>query len=75
MSVKVWSKSFILASLESAVTTGLSTFAAALVVTNGAVTAKGAIAAAVAGGIAVVYTFAKNLGGVQALKANSTSAK
>ena len=55
----------ILAALESATITGLSTFAATVELTNGTVTVKGVIAAATAAGIAALYSFTKSLGAVQ----------
>lgn len=64
--MKLWTRSFLLGSFENAVTTGLSTFAGSLVLTT-TPTVKDVIAAATAAGIAVAYTFAKNLGGVQAV--------
>lgn len=71
--MKLWTLSFFIASLENALTTGLSTFAGSLVLTT-TPTVKDVIAASVAGGIAVAYTFAKNLGGVQAVKASVAAA-
>ena len=47
---------------ESAIATGLSTFAGALVITT-TPTGKDVVAAAVAAGISVLYVFAKGLGG------------
>lgn len=63
----MWTKTFLLSALESAVTTGLAAFAASGVFTT-TPTVKGAIAGGIAAGMAFLYAFIKNLGGVQAAK-------
>ena len=62
----MWTNVFLLTAAENAVTTGLSAFAGSLVITT-TPTLKDLAAAGIAGGIAVIYAFAKNLGGVQAI--------
>lgn len=66
----MWTKAFILQALENALTTGLATFAASPIFT-GAPSIKGLIVSATAAGIAALYTFVKQLGGVQAIKASA----
>ncbi len=68
----MWSVSFILQLGENAIATGLSTFAGSLVITT-TPTVKDVEAAAVAAGIAALYTFSKGLGATQKAK-NSLNA-
>ena len=56
----------LLAALEGALVTGLSAFGASLELTSGTVTMKGLIAAAIAAGIAALYSLSKSLGAIQA---------
>ena len=63
----MWTWPFVLSAVENALQTGLSTFAGSLVIST-TPTLKDLEAALVAGGIAVVYTFSKNLGASQAAK-------
>lgn len=56
----------LLAALEGAIVTGLSAFGASLELTSGTVTVKGLIAAAIAAGIAALYSLSKTLGAIQA---------
>lgn len=72
--MKLWTKAFVVAALENAITTGLSTFAGSLVITT-TPTLKDVAAAGIAGGIAVAYTFAKNLGAVQTVNGLTKAAK
>lgn len=70
--MKLWTKAFVLSAAENAITTGLSTFAGALVITT-TPTWKDVVAAATSAGIAIVWTFAKNLGAVQTATAAKAS--
>ena len=72
----MFTKAFWIATLEIVVVAFASTFGASLTLTNGTPTAHGFIAAAVAGGIAAIYAFSKQVGSVQtaaALKAGKAS--
>ena len=60
----MWTWQFVVTAAENAITTGLATFAGSLVITT-TPTLKDFEAAATAGGIAFLYTFAKNLGASQ----------
>ena len=63
----MWTWQFVVTAAENAITTGLATFAGSLVITT-TPTLKDFEAALVAGGIATLYTFSKNLGANQAAK-------
>jgi hypothetical protein len=65
----LWTKAFVLAALEAAVVTGLSTFGSSLIFTDGQPTVKGVIAAATASGIAALIQFTKSLGATQTVSA------
>ncbi len=58
----MWNLAFLEKLAESSIATGLSAFAGALVITT-TPTLKDLAAAAVAAGVAALYTFSKGLGG------------
>jgi hypothetical protein len=75
MSTTLWTKDFVVGAAENATVTGLAAFAGSLNFTNGVPSVKGVIAGATAGGLAFLYAFVKNLGGVQTAKAAAKAAK
>ena len=64
----MWTKAFLLAAFENAVTTGIAAFAASDFFQK-AFTVRGLEVAASAAGMSALYQFVKNLGGVSAVKA------
>lgn len=70
----MFTKSFLLSALEKAIVVGASTFTASDFL-NKSFTLHGFEQAAAAAGIAVVYTFVKNLGFFNAIKASKAAAK
>ena len=65
----LFTKAFWVQTLELVVVAFASTFGASLVLTNGTPTSHSFIAAAVAGGIAAIYAFTKQVGSVQTVNA------
>jgi hypothetical protein len=65
MAPTLWTKAFFLAALEKAGLTGLSTFAASLVVTSGTVTLHSLYAALIAGGMGALYQFITSMQATQ----------
>lgn len=66
----MFNKAFLLRALENALTTGVSTFAASDFFQR-AFTVRGFVTSASAAGLAVLYSFVKNLGTVNAVKAEA----
>lgn len=65
----MFTKAFWLLTLELVLVAFASTFGASLALTNGTPDAHSFVAAAIAGGIAAIYAFVKQLGGVQTANA------
>ncbi len=70
--MKLFTVAFWKTAAENAIVTGLAAFAASGVFTTTPST-KGVVAAAVAAGMAALYTFVKQLGGAQAARAQAAA--